>query len=160
MTEGMWYTEHSVQYQLVHPADEFGWVIFMGGKPLIQLNFRDAKPIYEQVKDGIRHLVVTNAFAANDKLPSVRELASRLAINPNTIARAYQELEQEGYIYTVSGKGTFVSGSEDIQNHRTDELMESLDEIVQELAFLAVPKEELVERVEKAAAGGIHDSGK
>ena len=67
---------------------------------MIQLNFRDAKPIYEQIKEEIRHLIVTGGLAPEDKLPSVRELAANLAINPNTIARAYQELEQEGYLST------------------------------------------------------------
>ena len=57
---------------------------------MIQLNYRDARPIYEQVKDGLRHLVVTGALQAGDKLPSVRALASSLAINPNTIQRAYE----------------------------------------------------------------------
>lgn len=158
MTKGICYTDYSVQFRLVHPV-ECGWVIFVGGNSLIQLNFRDAKPIYEQVKDGIRHLVVTNAFAPNDKLPSVRELAAKLAINPNTIARAYQELEQEGYIYTVSGKGSFVALSADVQNHRTDELMETFDAVVQELAFLSVPKEALIERVKKVTMGGCYDLG-
>ena len=74
---------------------------------MIQLNYRDARPIYEQVKDGLRHLVVTGALQAGDKLPSVRALASSLAINPNTIQRAYESLEQEGYLYTVAGKGSF-----------------------------------------------------
>ena len=65
---------------------------------MLQLNYRDAKPIYEQIKDGIRHLLLSNAILADEKLPSVRELASNLAINPNTIQRAYRELESEGYI--------------------------------------------------------------
>ena len=65
---------------------------------LLQLNYRDAKPIYEQIKEGIRRLLLTNAIAADEKLPSVRELASMLAINPNTIQRAYKELESEGYV--------------------------------------------------------------
>lgn len=78
---------------------------------MIQLNYRDAKPIYEQIKDGLRKLVVSNALDAGEKLPSVRELASQLAINPNTIQRAYRELESEGYIYTIIGKGTFVAQS-------------------------------------------------
>ena len=74
---------------------------------MIQLNYRDAKPIYEQIKDGMRHLVISNALTADEKLPSVRELAATLAINPNTIQRAYRDLEKEGYVYTISGKGTF-----------------------------------------------------
>ena len=71
---------------------------------MIQLNFRDAKPIYEQIKEEIRQLIVTSGLVPEDRLPSVRELAAGLAINPNTIARAYQELEQEGYLYTVRGR--------------------------------------------------------
>ncbi len=127
---------------------------------MIQLNFRDAKPIYEQIKEEIRHLIVTGGLSPEDKLPSVRELAANLAINPNTIARAYQELEQEGYLYTESGKGTFVGNGTQIDGYRKDELMETLDEIVGELAYLAVPKEDLVKRVKEAIEGGAYDSGK
>ena len=79
---------------------------------MLQLNYRDAKPIYEQIKEGIRHLLLTNAIAADEKLPSVRELASTLAINPNTIQRAYRELEQEGYVYSMKGKGTFAAATD------------------------------------------------
>lgn len=67
---------------------------------MIQLNYRDAKPIYEQIKDGLKHLLVSKAIETGEKLPSVRELAASLAINPNTIQRAYKELESEGiYLY-------------------------------------------------------------
>ena len=76
---------------------------------MIQLNYRDSKPIYEQIKDGLRRLVITGSIAKDEKLPSVRELASELAITPNTIQRAYRELETEGYIYTVAGKGSFAA---------------------------------------------------
>ena len=65
---------------------------------MIQLNYRDARPIYEQIKDGLRHLMVTGAVQAGEKLPSVRALASSLAINPNTIQRAYGSLGREGYL--------------------------------------------------------------
>ena len=65
---------------------------------MISLNYRDARPIYEQVRDGLRRLVVTGAIAQGEKLPSVRSLAASLAINPNTIQRAYAELEAEGDI--------------------------------------------------------------
>lgn len=127
---------------------------------MIQLNFRDAKPIYEQIKEEIRQLIVTSGLVPEDRLPSVRELAAGLAINPNTIARAYQELEQEGYLYTVRGKETFVGNSTRISDYRRDELMETLDEIIGELTYLEVPKEELVKRVEEAIEGETHDFGK
>ena len=76
---------------------------------MIQLNYRDAKPIYEQIKDGLRKLVISNSLMANEKLPSVRELASKLAINPNTIQKAYKELEMENVCFTRRGMGTFVT---------------------------------------------------
>ena len=73
---------------------------------MISLNYRDSRPIYEQIRDGLRKLIVTGALSADEKLPSVRALAAQLAINPNTIQRAYNELEGEGYIYSVPGKGS------------------------------------------------------
>ena len=76
---------------------------------MIQLNYRDSRPIYEQVRDGLRRLVVSGAISPGDKLPSVRQLAASLAINPNTIQRAYEALEQEGYVYSVPGKGSFAA---------------------------------------------------
>ena len=76
---------------------------------MISLNYRDQRPIYEQVKDGLRHLVVTGAIQTGDKLPSVRALAREIGVNPNTVAKAYQELERQGIIYTVPGRGSFVS---------------------------------------------------
>ena len=114
---------------------------------MIQLNYRDSKPIYEQVEDGIRKLVVNNLIAADEKLPSVRELASKYALNPNTISRAYRELEEQGYIYTLNGKGTFVAANEKVNDMRKEELLQQFDELVKELSFLMVPAEQLVERV-------------
>ena len=114
---------------------------------MIELNYRDAKPIYEQVMEGIRKLVVTDSLTVGEKLPSVREMASKMAINPNTISRAYKELEAEGYIYTISGKGTFVAEKKDVKEHRTKELLEKFDEVTGELIYLAVPSEELQERI-------------
>ena len=68
---------------------------------MISLNYRDSRPIYEQIKDGLKKLMVSGALAADEKLPSVRALATQLSINPNTIQRAYNELESEGYIYSM-----------------------------------------------------------
>ncbi len=121
---------------------------------MIQLNYRDAKPIYEQIKDGLRKLVVSNALSANEKLPSVREMASKLAINPNTIQKAYRELENEGYIYTITGKGTFVAERKEILDTRQSELLEAFEEAAAELLYLSVNKENLKERIERLAEGG------
>lgn len=121
---------------------------------MIQLNYRDAKPIYEQIKDGLRKLVITNSLIANEKLPSVREMASKLAINPNTIQKAYRELEAEGYVYTVSGKGTFVAERKEVLGVRNEELMKEFDEVVTELLFLAMDEDSLKTRIEQLAKGG------
>ena len=120
---------------------------------MVQLNYRDSKPIYEQIKEGLRKLVVSGALSAGEKLPSVRELASQLAINPNTIQRAYRELENEGYIYTLVGKGTFVAENGNIDNTREKELLQDFDELVTELLYLEVPKEKLKERIDTVAEG-------
>ena len=117
---------------------------------MIQLNFRDSNPIYEQVEEGFRKLVVIYYLSADEKFPSVREMASKYAINPNTIAKAYKKLEEEGYIYTLNGKGTFVAPNKQINDVRKAELLKQFDEVVKELAFLMVPSEQLIERVMRA----------
>jgi len=117
---------------------------------MIQLNYRDAKPIYEQIKEGLRRLVITGAIAKDEKLPSVRELA----INPNTIQRAYRELESEGYIYTVSGKGSFAAEQADVTGRRNEKLLREFDEIVRELLYLSEDKNALIRRIEELAEGG------
>jgi GntR family transcriptional regulator len=121
---------------------------------VIQLNYRDSKPIYEQIKEGLRKLVITGAIAKDEKLPSVRELAAELVINPNTIQRAYRELEQEGYIYTISGKGSFAAEQSDVNGRRNEELLQQFDEIVRELLYLSKDKEALIQRIEEIAKGG------
>lgn len=75
---------------------------------MVHLDYRDARPIYAQIADNFRNQIRNGILLEGDKLPSVRELASSLAINPNTIQRAYRELEAEGWIASVSGKGSFV----------------------------------------------------
>ncbi len=94
---------------------------------MIQINNRDPRPIYEQVKDGICKLMVSGGIMPDEKLPSVRELASSLAINPNTIQRAYRELESEGYIYTVPGKGAFAAEQETAISAYTRTLYKDFD---------------------------------
>lgn len=113
---------------------------------MLQLNYRDGRPIYEQVRDGLRKLMVSGAIRPGDKLPSVRQLAGQLAINPNTIQRAYETLEQEGYVYSVPGKGSFAARREEIENSRRAELLERLDLIAGELMMLGLTAEEIAAR--------------
>lgn len=116
---------------------------------MLTLNYRDAKPIYMQIQEGLKKLIISGALEKNEKLPSVRELAGSLAINPNTIQRAYRELEAEGYLYSVSGKGTFVSPDIRVDEDRKKELLEQFDETVEELFYLSVSKKSLQERLEE-----------
>ena len=118
---------------------------------MISLNYRDARPIYEQVKDGLRHLVVTGAIQTGDRLPSVRALASSLAINPNTIQRAYESLEAEGYLYTVAGKGSFAAPQDGVNRVRRDAALGQVDSSAAELLFLGMTAEELTLRLRDAA---------
>ncbi len=114
---------------------------------MLQLNYRDSRPIYEQVRDELRKLIITGGISAGDKLPSVRQLAASLAINPNTIQRAYEALEQEGYAYSVQGKGSFAALPLDVNAGRREELLAKLDGIVQELKYLGLSDGELAARV-------------
>lgn len=120
---------------------------------MIQLNYRDAKPIYEQIKDGFKNLLVTGAIEAGEKLPSVRELASSLTINPNTIQRAYHDLEQEGYIYIQTGKGAYAADQKETVLIRKEELFQDFDSVVLGLFDLSVESEMLEERMKILGKG-------
>lgn len=120
---------------------------------MIQLNYKEARPLCEQIKESIRKMVISNAFLADEKLPSVREMASQLAVNPNAIERAYQELEQDGYVYCRKDEGTFVAKENRVNEMRRRELMQKFDLVVRELSELSVSSNELAERVEVITKG-------
>ncbi|MCR5575439.1 MAG: GntR family transcriptional regulator [Oscillospiraceae bacterium] len=111
---------------------------------MIQINYNDPRPIYEKVKDGLRRLILSGALPPDSRLPSVRELAMSLSINPNTIQRAYRELESEGCIVSVPGKGSFVARDGGAREQRKRELTEKLHAIIREFDALGVPREELI----------------
>ena len=96
---------------------------------MIQINYRDTRPFYQQIKDNVRHLVVSGALKKDDKLPSVREL------------------ENEGYIYTLPGKGTFAAEMDHTNQIRQQELLPQFDKIVSELLYLSMPVNELTNRI-------------
>ncbi len=110
---------------------------------MIQLNYRDPTPIYQQIKDGIRRLIATGVIQEGEKLPSVRALASQLAINPNPIQRAYNELEAEEIILSIPGKGSFAAEKTDRNALRKAELLQQLKALLHELRSLGVTSEEL-----------------
>ena len=116
---------------------------------MVQLDYRDARPIYSQIVDNFRSQILAGVLQNGDRLPSVRELAGDLAINPNTIQRAYRELEMEGWIASVPGKGSFVCGIPSGSRMEQTELLETFDKTVQSLLSLGITKEELIERLQQ-----------
>ena len=121
---------------------------------MLTLNYRDSKPIYEQVKDGFRKLILSGTLSTGDQLPSVRELAAQLAINPNTIQRAYRELEADGFIYSIPGKGSFAASLSDVSDRRKAELFASFDETAAELLRLGISQNVLIGRIQDLPEGG------
>lgn len=113
---------------------------------MIGLNYRDSRPIYEQIKDNYKRLIISGGISPDEKLPSVRELASQLAINPNTIQRAYRELESEGYIYTIAGKGSFAGKKQEVDSVKVTQLLSDFDKLVCQLILMGVTRETLAQR--------------
>lgn len=111
---------------------------------MIVLDYRDSRPLYQQVKDSLRRMMLTGLLEPDEKLPSVRSLATQLAINPNTIQRAYAELGAEGYIYSVAGRGSFVSAGDGEHLRRIAELTGRLVPLLEELKSLGYTREQLL----------------
>ena len=127
---------------------------------MLNLNYRDSRPIYEQIRDGLKKLIVSGAIAPDEKLPSVRSLATQLSINPNTIQRAYNELENEGYIYSIPGKGSFASADVESNESKRKALREKIRELAAELRYLGESEDSLAALLREPAAAITSDSGK
>ncbi len=114
---------------------------------MIIIDYKDARPIYEQVADRFQKLILTGVLEPNEKMPSVRSLAVELSINPNTIQRAYAELERKGFIYTVKGRGNFVAYDESLLAYRKEEMFNRLDATIREALENGIGREELAEHL-------------
>ena len=112
---------------------------------MILLDYRDKRPIYEQVVDKLERLIIGGGLEANYKMPSVRSLAMELSVNPNTIQRAYAQLEQDGYIYTVSGRGSFVAHECEWRSGKLDEVTKELEELLLRAREAGLSKESAYE---------------
>ena len=114
---------------------------------MISIDYRSDKPLHEQIQNGIKTLIISGSFPADEKLPSVRELSVSLTVNPNTVQRAYKDLEAEGFIYSVQGKGNFVSPYAESGSRHEKELFDDLEKCVKELAWLGANKAEILNLV-------------
>ena len=103
---------------------------------MINLDFRDGRSLHEQIESGIKELIINKVLKPDDKLPSVRELSVTLTVNPNTVQRAYKQLETDGFIYSVKAKGNFVAPFEKTDSKRTAELYDNIKALVKELKFM------------------------
>ncbi len=120
-------------------------VVTEGVIAIIVVDLRNPKPIYEQIKDKFKQLIVSGALSRDERLPSVRELAQATSINPNTIQKAYKDLEAEGFIYSVSGKGNFVAAPPQYSDpRRIEELKAAIRNAAGELFYLGLTKEEIL----------------
>lgn len=114
---------------------------------MVNLDYRDARPIYTQICDGIREQIRSGILQQGERLPSVRELATELTINPNTIQRAYRELEIQGWVASVPGKGSFVCGVPKSTLSEEAKLLAEFDAVAQKLLAMGVTPEELADRI-------------
>lgn len=115
---------------------------------MIVLDYSDKRPIYEQVVGKFKDLIYKGALKADDQMPSVRSLAVELSINPNTIQRAYAELERDGFIHPVKGRGNYVSNIGGMLPKRKQAFYEEMDGLLSRLPELEIGHDELIEHIE------------
>lgn len=111
---------------------------------MIPIDLMDARPIYEQVTERFKMLILRGIIKADEKIPSVRNLAVDLSINPNTIQRAYAELEKQGYIYTVKGKGNFAVGASKLLPAYKEDIMRRIKELCEQAEEIGMTQEEII----------------
>ena len=111
---------------------------------MIVIDYRDTRPIYEQVVEKFKILILKGGLQADEQMPSVRSLAMDLSINPNTIQKAYTELERQGFIYTVRGRGNFVASPDKLKKERMDECRQEFKEKAKEAMDLGIDRELLI----------------
>lgn len=118
---------------------------------MITIDYKDKRPIYEQIIEKVRLLILRGVLKKDDALPSVRSLALELSINPNTIQKAYQELERMGYIYSVKGRGSFIKDSEVVVEQVVEEVKEEIRALILKARDAGIDLEALLAMVKQAA---------
>lgn len=121
---------------------------------MIRIDYQDKRPIYEQVIERLQNLIVRGVLDADTKLPSVRSLAIELSINPNTIQRAYAELERTGFIYTVKGKGNYVAADQIWMGNEKTNVLKDLGKILEQVIALGISESETKSFVEETYRKG------
>lgn len=125
---------------------------------MIQLDYKDRRPLYEQVTERFRELILSGALQPDQKIPSVRSMAMELSVTPNTIQRAYSELEKSGYIYTVTGRGNFVSPGTAVHDLNRKNILSTLKTAVLKAKSSGISREDVLETVELVYGGVTYDT--
>ena len=122
---------------------------------MIIIDNMDKRPIYEQIVHNVEHLAVIGYYQANEQLPSVKQLACELSLNPNTIQRAYSELERRGIIYSIKGKGSFITAdTQKLTDSRRQELFCELDRLIGDMFSVGITSKQIIDRVSKKESEG------
>ena len=126
---------------------------------MFQLNYQSHKSIYEQIVDNIKEQIITGVLKENTPLPTVRELSQLLTINPHTVQKAFQTLDQEGYIYTIADKGTFVSLKKYVKTdeQKVNDIVNTIVESYKELIYMGMSQDEIHNKILEKMKGGLHD---
>lgn len=126
---------------------------------MFQLNYQSHKSIYEQIVDNIKEQIMTGVLKENTPLPTVRELSQLLTINPHTVQKAFQTLDQEGYIYTIENKGTFVSSIKHVKRdeQKVKDTINVIVEEYKELIYMGMSQNEIHNKILEKMKGGPHD---
>ncbi len=117
---------------------------------MILIDYKDRRPIYEQVIEKFQQMILCGVLQSGDAMPSVRGLAMELSLNPNTIQRVYQELERTGYIYTIKGKGSFVSDTRNAAESKRRELQQEMKQCVEKAFAAGITEQELQSMLAKS----------
>ncbi|MBR5152024.1 MAG: GntR family transcriptional regulator [Clostridia bacterium] len=122
---------------------------------MIKLDYKSDKPLNEQIVQGIKELIMCGALSKDEQLPSVRDLAVSLTVNPNTVQRAYRTLEGDGVIYSIRGKGNFVASVPDADSKTLSALYHVLEQTVRELAFYGEEKKTVDNVIQRIFEEGV-----
>jgi GntR family transcriptional regulator len=114
---------------------------------MIIIDYKDRRPIYEQIVQRLEELILKGILEPGTQLPSVRNLAMELSINPNTIQKAYMELERRRFIYSVKGKGSFIAENDNLINIKKEEVLRKLSKVVRDAREIGISQEQLIEKV-------------
>lgn len=116
---------------------------------MIIIDYKDRRPIYEQIVERFQMLIVKGVLEPDSQMPSVRKLATDLAINPNTIQKAYTVLEQQGFIYPVKGRGNFVAGGAKLVQEKQNAHLENVRAVFQQAKEMGIPRDRLIEKLDE-----------